>query len=151
MQKNERRRNAGVSFICTYLLFNSQNSNHMVLSDLLCMLRAFVSRGRIRIFVTRTLSMAGLLGMAFMMYACQGQPQPQPRLTGKPIDEVLKENTPHLMTITGVVGTAIGECNHTPCIKVLVEKKTPIIMQQIPSMLETWQVEIVESGATKPF
>jgi hypothetical protein len=80
----------------------------------------------------------------------QAQPQPQPRLTGKPIDEVLKENTPHLMSIAGVVGTAIGDCSGNPCIKVLVAKKTDILRQQIPSMLETWQVEIIESGEVKP-
>ena len=84
------------------------------------------------------------------LLGCQGAPQPSPRLTGKPIEEVLKENTPHLMSISGVVGTAIGECNGNPCIKVLVEKKTLILQQQIPSMLETWQVEIVETGEIKP-
>ena len=84
------------------------------------------------------------------MLGCQGNPNPEKRLTGKAIEDVLKENTPHLMTIQGVVGTAIGECGGNPCIKVLVEKKTPIIQQQIPSMLETWQVEIVETGEVKP-
>ena len=77
---------------------------------------------------------------------CQGNPQPEHRITSKSIDEVLQENRPHLMTIQGVVGTSIGDCNGNPCIKVLVDKKTPIIQQQIPSMLETWQVEIVEKA-----
>ncbi len=87
-----------------------------------------------------------VLFTSFTLYACQGPPQPKPRLTGKTVEEVLAENTPHLMSIEGVVGTSIGECNGNPCIKVLVEKKTLILQQEIPSMLETWQVEIVEKG-----
>ena len=78
------------------------------------------------------------------MFGCQGNPNPPNRITSKSIEEVLEENKPHLMTIQGVVSTSIGECNGNPCIKILVEKKTPILQQQIPSMLETWQVEIVE-------
>ena len=85
-----------------------------------------------------------------ILFGCKPPPPPQSRLTGKPIDEVLKENTPHLMTIQGVVGTAIGECNGNPCIKVLVVKNTIILQQQIPSMLETWPVEITETGEVKP-
>lgn len=88
--------------------------------------------------------------MAMTLIGCQPKPQPQPRLTGKPIDEVLKEYAPHLMTIQGVVGTSIGECNGNPCIKVHVVKNTIILQQQIPSMLETWQVEIMETGNVKP-
>jgi len=88
-----------------------------------------------------------ILLLAVLLGGCQGNPQPEHRITSKSIDEVLQENRPHLMTIQGVVGTSIGDCNGNPCIKVLVEKKTPILQQQIPSMLETWQVEIVEKGS----
>jgi hypothetical protein len=105
---------------------------------------------RLQSAVAGFIFLAIVLFTSFTLYSCQGQPQPQQRLTGKTIEEVLKENTPHLMSIPGVVGTAIGECNNNPCIKVLVDKKTAILQQQIPSMLETWQVEIVESGAIKP-
>ncbi len=42
----------------------------------------------------------------------------------KTIEQVLEENTPRLMLISGVVGTAIGECEDEPCIKVLVTDVT---------------------------
>ena len=91
-----------------------------------------------------------IIGCCFLLlFGCQGNPNPQNRITSKSIEEVLEENRPHLMTIQGVVGTSIGECGGNPCIKVLVEKKTPVLQQQIPSMLETWQVEIVEQPAPK--
>lgn len=86
-----------------------------------------------------------------IILGCQGDPNPQKRITSKSIEDVLEEHRPHLMTIQGVVGTSIGECGGNPCIKIIVEKKTPILQQQIPSMLETWQTEIVEKEEPKPY
>jgi|ERR1041385_307097 hypothetical protein len=72
-------------------------------------------------------------------------------MASKSIEEVLKENTDHLMKIPGVVGTGIGEYEGKPCIKVLVVKKTPVLQNQIPMMLETWRVVIEETGEVKVF
>ncbi len=71
-------------------------------------------------------------------------------LTGKPIEQVLREQTDHLMSIPGVVGTAIGQCDGSPCLKVLVVKKTPELQKRIPSTLENWKVEIEETGVIRP-
>ena len=62
------------------------------------------------------------------------------------IQEVLKTNTPDLMSIPGVVGTAIGEQNDELCIKILVIEKTPELMKNIPSTLEGFPVSIKETG-----
>lgn len=70
-------------------------------------------------------------------------------MTGKTIEQVLKENTDKLMSIPGVVGTAIGSCDGSPCIKVLVEKKTPALEKQIPKTLDGWKVEIEEVGKVR--
>ena len=42
----------------------------------------------------------------------------------KSIESVLREHTPALMSLPGVVGTAQGECAGQPCIRVFVAKKT---------------------------
>ena len=67
----------------------------------------------------------------------------------RPIEIVLKENTASLMSLPGVVGTAQGECEGKPCIKVLVAAKTSALVQQIPSAIEGYEVEVVEIGEIK--
>jgi hypothetical protein len=62
------------------------------------------------------------------------------------IQEVLKTHTPELMSIPGVVGTALGEQKGELCIKVLVVQKTPELTQKIPSTLEGFPVVIQQTG-----
>ncbi len=69
----------------------------------------------------------------------------------KSIEKVLEENTPYLMTIPGVVGTAIGECNNEPCIKILVSVLNEELETKIPTSLEGYPVEIEEIGDIKAF
>ena len=64
----------------------------------------------------------------------------------KPIEAVLREHTDRLMTLEGVVGTAQGLCDGKPCIKVMVVKKTPELLAQIPDLLEGYTVEVQETG-----
>lgn len=67
-------------------------------------------------------------------------------MAGKTIEAVLKEHTDRLMSLPGVVGTAIGVCEGTPCIKVLVVEKTPQLVNEIPQKLEGYPVVIEETG-----
>lgn len=67
-------------------------------------------------------------------------------VTGKAIEEVLKEHTEELMSVPGVVGTASGICEGRPCIKVYVIRKTTGLEQEIPSILEGYPVLIEETG-----
>ncbi len=71
------------------------------------------------------------------------QKWPMPKKT---IEEVLKQHTPSLMAVPGVVGTAQGSCSGKPCIKVFVAEKTPELLKQIPSSLEGYPVEVQETG-----
>ena len=64
----------------------------------------------------------------------------------KTIQEVLEAHTPDLMSIPGVVGTAVGEQKGELCIKVLVIKKTPELTKKIPSTLEGFPVDIQQTG-----
>ena len=64
----------------------------------------------------------------------------------KTIEAVLKEHTDSLMSLPGVVGTALGECSGQPCIKVFVVKKTADLLKQIPSAIEGYEVAVQETG-----
>lgn len=70
-------------------------------------------------------------------------------MAGMTIEEVLKKNSDRLMAIPGVVGTAIGECQGHPCIVVLVVKRTPEVMNQVPSNLGGFPVAVEETGALR--
>lgn len=64
----------------------------------------------------------------------------------KTIETVLKELTDRLMPLPGVVGTALGECEGRPCIRVFVVKKTPDLLKQVPSAIEGHAVAVQETG-----
>ena len=67
-------------------------------------------------------------------------------MTAKTIQEVLSEHTDEWMSIPGVVGTGIGECEGEPCIRIFVVKKTSELIQKIPSDVEGYTVDMQESG-----
>lgn len=69
----------------------------------------------------------------------------------KLIEKVLEEHTPYLMTIPGVVGTAIGEYNGELCIKVLVNTLSEEIETKIPQSIKGYNVVIEEVGDIKAF
>ncbi len=62
------------------------------------------------------------------------------------IEEAQKELTPMVMSLPGVVGIAIGECENKPCIKVLAARLTPQQEAKIPSTYKGHQVVIDEVG-----
>ena len=64
----------------------------------------------------------------------------------KTIGQVLREQTPELLSIPGVVGTAEGSRKGKPCIEVYVVKKTPELRKRIPKSLEGYPVILKETG-----
>jgi len=68
----------------------------------------------------------------------------------KSIEDVQKEHTDQLLSLRGVVGTAIGECDGKPCIKVLVIKRTEDLMRRIPPALDGFPVVMEETGEIRP-
>jgi len=64
----------------------------------------------------------------------------------KSIESVLKEQTPSLMALLGVVGTAQGKYRGKPCIKVFIAKKSPELLGQIPPLLSGYRVIVEETG-----
>jgi hypothetical protein len=53
------------------------------------------------------------------------------------------------MRIPGVVGTGIGLCGDTPCIKVLVVQSTDALQKAIPDSLQGYRVIIEETGVVR--
>jgi len=66
------------------------------------------------------------------------------------IAEVLKDHTDWFLSLPGVVGTGIGECDGKPCIKVLVDKNTEELARTIPKTLGGFPVITVETGKIRP-
>ena len=62
------------------------------------------------------------------------------------IEEVLREHTDSLLSIPGVVGTAQGQYEGSPCISVFVSNKTPDLLKKIPSAIEGYTVVVKETG-----
>jgi len=64
----------------------------------------------------------------------------------KPVESVLKEHTPILMALPGVVGIAQGKYQGEPCIKVFTAKMSPELLRQIPLLLGGYRVVVEETG-----
>ena len=62
------------------------------------------------------------------------------------IYQVQMENEAWLMAIDGVNGVGIGLCDDEECIKVLVSADTPEIRQSIPTEIDGYRVEIIDTG-----
>jgi len=69
---------------------------------------------------------------------------------GRSIAEVLTDHTDCLLSLPGVVGMGIGECDGKPCIKVLVDRNTEELARTIPKILEGFPVVTIETGKIHP-
>jgi len=66
------------------------------------------------------------------------------------IEEVLEAHSHSLMAVPGVVGTAIGLCDSTPCIRVFLLRSSDAARRAIPEQLEGYRVKIEVSGRFTP-
>ena len=71
-------------------------------------------------------------------------------VTGRSIDEVLAAHTDSLMSLPGVVGTAIGLCDSERCIKVLTVDSSAATRNRIPARLEGFRVVVEVAGRITP-
>ncbi len=76
--------------------------------------------------------------------------QEQATVTAKTIEEAQQHLTDSVMSLAGVTGIMIGECDGAPCIKVLVVRKTDERAKQVPSEFEGYPVELSETGELRP-
>ena len=73
-------------------------------------------------------------------------------MTGRDINAVLDEHDDALLAIDGVVGVAVGllKDEKTPCLKLLVVRKTRALQRKIPKKLEGYPVVVEETGVIRP-
>ena len=93
-----------------------------------------------------------LVGAALLLHiavSCSQLSTEEQLMREKTIQDVLQEHTDELMALSGVLGTAQGECAGKPCIKVLVVKETPELLEQIPVSIGGYAVEVEETGEIK--
>ncbi len=77
--------------------------------------------------------------------------RPQGTESVTPIADAIARHAPELMAIPGVVGVYEGEtARRTPCIRILVVKRTRELEKRLPRVLEGWPVEIEVSGVIRP-
>ncbi len=95
----------------------------------------------------------GLVALACLVLVAAAGAQPgragqeeRALMPEKTIEAVLKEHTPRLMALPGVVGVGEGRCAGAPCIKVLVLEKTLELVERIGVAIEGYKVEVVETG-----
>ena len=101
---------------------------------------------QVRLFAALVAIVAVLGGsMCCAKQVVNGEPK-ETRMAGQTIEAVLSQYTHRLLSLPGVIGTAIGECGGKPCIKVLVMEKTPQLVNEIPPTLEGYPVVIEETG-----
>ena len=62
------------------------------------------------------------------------------------LSETISENRTRLLSIPGVLKVEGADCGIDSCIRVTVDHKTAILNAQIPMMLETYQVNVVEAS-----
>lgn len=62
------------------------------------------------------------------------------------IADVLRDHTPDLLAIEGVIGTAIGSVEGQPGILITVTEKTAALTASIPKQLEGHPVRILRTG-----
>lgn len=101
---------------------------------------------QVRLYAALVALVAVLDGcMACAKQIVNGEPR-ETRIESQTIEAVLSQHTHQLLSLPGVVGTAIGECGGKPCIKVLVVEKTQDLVSKVPSTLEGYPVIIEETG-----
>ncbi len=64
----------------------------------------------------------------------------------KSIEQVQRENEKKWMALPGVIGVGIGECEGSPCLKILVSEKSP---DGFPKRVEGYRVEVIISGSVR--
>ena len=71
------------------------------------------------------------------------------RMSLNTIEETLRLHTPELMSISGVIGTAVSEKGGEKVILILVIVKTDALCEKLPFSLDGYPVIIDEAGEIK--
>jgi hypothetical protein len=80
----------------------------------------------------------------------RGPSDEEASVSSRSIEQVLATHTDSLMSLPGVVGTAIGLCDGVPCIRVLVSDSSAVSRRKIPNRLEGYTVHVDVTGPLRP-
>ena len=97
----------------------------------------------------RLIMTAATLGMIVAPGGCDPSEGADP-VPEREIEQVQEAYTPEWMELPGVVGTGIGRCDGTPCIKVFLVSPAPDTEEAIPDSVEGHPVEIEVTGPVRP-
>ena len=97
-------------------------------------------------FIVLGTCVAVLLGAAPCSQSNQPSSQPESTVSQKPIEQVLREQTPSLMKIPGVVGVGQALCADEPCIRIYLAQRTPDIERRIPRRIEGYPTSLEVTG-----
>ena len=90
--------------------------------------------------------MAGGLGACAGHGADSEQLESEAAVNEHGIEAVQERLTDNVLALPGVVGTAIGECDGEPCLKVLVVGKSQELAGEIPATFGGFPVVVEETG-----
>lgn len=93
-----------------------------------------------------------LVILCAILWGCQEKAEKSgEKVANRSIDSVKEAHVNELMALSGVVGVYVGQLPEgTPCIGVMVVKKTAALKKNIPSTLEGYPVTIEETGEIRP-
>jgi hypothetical protein len=103
--------------------------------------------------VTRVRAIVAAGGVLLgMMTGCTGRTahEEDANVSSRSIEEVLAAHTDSLMSLPGVVGTAIGLCDGVACIRVFLSDSTAASRRQIPNRLDGYLVRVEVTGPVRP-
>ena len=99
---------------------------------------------------TRTPSTSIVLStLVALTIACANTPE-DTNIPSRRIEQVLEHHNDSLMSLPGVVGTAIGLCDDAPCIRVFVADRASTQGARIPARLEGYPVRVEVTGPVRP-
>ena len=100
---------------------------------------------------TCTWLVAGAIALGTLTH-CTGRParEEEVRVPSKSIEEVLATHTDSLMSLPGVVGTAIGLCDGVACIRVLLSDSSAVSRRKIPNRIDGYPVRVDVTGPLRP-
>ncbi|TVP59898.1 MAG: hypothetical protein EA351_01130 [Gemmatimonadales bacterium] len=64
----------------------------------------------------------------------------------RPIEDVQEAHTEGWMELDDVVGTGIGLCDETPCIRIFLARESPETREALPDSVEGYPVDVVVTG-----
>jgi hypothetical protein len=88
-----------------------------------------------------------------VLTGCQGtRMSVSPTSPQRDIKDVLRDHDAEFMAISGVVGvyTGLGDDGRTPCIRVMLARRSPETMRAVPRVVEGYPVVIEVTGEIRP-